>query len=178
MWVKRRYGLDLYPADVEIIPDENGKPMVGDRWLSKLGVVPPRVSISHKGTVAVAAAANHDLGIDIEAIEPRGSGFETVAFSERERQVLSGLNGSDREEWITRAWCAKEAAGKVTGLGLNGNPRSMIIERIDPDKGEIVVSPKKPVQPETSEGFVVKSIRDGDFVIALAVKERSDDARA
>lgn len=177
VWVKRHYGLDLYPADVEIVPDENGKPQVDDRWLNKLGVPPPRVSISHKGTVAVAAAAAHDLGIDIEAVEPRGDAFETVAFDEGERRVLGGFSGPHRDEWVTRAWCAKEAAGKVTGFGLNGNPRSLIVESIDPGEGRIVVSRAKPALSETGERFVVESIRDGDFVIALAVKERNDDAR-
>ena len=143
---------------------------------SKLGVVPPRVSISHKGTVAVAAAAAHDLGIDIEAVEPRGDAFETVAFDERERRILGGFSGPHRDEWTTRAWCAKEAAGKVTGFGLNGNPRSLIVERIDPGQGQIVVSRQKPALSETGERFVVQSIRDGDFVIALAVNGKNDDA--
>lgn len=176
-WVKRHYNRDLYPADVEIIPDEHGKPKIGGRWLSELGVV-PEVSISHKGTVAVAAAADQELGIDIEVVEGRDAGFEAVAFSEGERRILGKLNGLERAEWVTRAWCAKEAAGKALGRGLNGNPRSMMVQSVDPDKGEIVVASEVAGQSGGGTEFVIKSVRDGDFIIALAIRKRDDYATA
>src|SRR5204863_6750447 len=45
-YVSRRFSLSLRPADVEILPDETGRPIVGGLWAR--GVPrPPLVSISH-----------------------------------------------------------------------------------------------------------------------------------
>ncbi|MCA1601957.1 MAG: polyketide synthase dehydratase domain-containing protein [Acidobacteria bacterium] len=176
-WVKRQHKRDLYPADVEIIPDEHGKPKVSGRWSSELGAV-PQVSIAHKGTLAVAAAAEHEVGIDVETIEERDAGFEALAFGEGERHILGELNNLDHAEWVTRAWCAKEAAGKAMGRGLNGNPRSMSIQSVDPDSGEIVVASEEVVQSRGGSEFVVQSFRDGGFVITLAVRKRNEYATA
>ena len=67
------------------------------------------------------------MGIDVETIEPRSESFLALAFSPEE---LALLPGSEREEWLARGWAAKEAAGKVAGTGLSGNPRAFRIEDI------------------------------------------------
>ncbi|UCC31089.1 MAG: polyketide synthase dehydratase domain-containing protein, partial [Phycisphaerales bacterium] len=173
-WVKRHYGLDLYPADVEIDNDEHGAPHGGGRWVSRIGVA-PQLTLSHKGTVAVAAAGRRALGIDLERIEARDSGFDALVFDESELRLFSKLNGDNRAEWVTRAWCAKEAASKATGRGLSDGPRVMVVNSIDPGPGQLVVSRREPSpgrRPEdVARQFMVHSIRDGEFVIALAVDE-------
>ncbi len=181
VWVKRHYGIDLYPADVRIDKDERGKPVVGGHWIQRIGAA-PNVSISHKGLVAVAAAARQTVGIDLESITPRGPGFENVAFDETERRILDGVNGRTREEWVARAWCAKEAAGKALGIGLNQGPRTMIIRGIHADSDDILVScgagegNNLPAVPAAA--WSVRCVRDGDFVVGLAVGERNGNASA
>ncbi len=187
-WVKRHYGLDLYPADVEIDNDAHGAPVAGGQWVSRVGEA-PRLTISHKGAVAVAAAGRRALGIDLERVEPRDAGFCAVAFNENERQLLGKLDGDNRDEWITRVWCAKEAAGKATGRGLSDGPRAMTVCTISTDTRRTGGSPdclmvscdgsSDARSPETyNQRFMVHSIRHGEFVIALAVPERSRDEGA
>ena len=173
-WVKRHYGLDLYPADVEIDNDEHGAPHAGGRWVSRIGIA-PQLTLSHKGTVAVAAAGTRALGIDLERIEARDSGFDALVFDETELQLFSRLNGDNRTEWVTRAWCAKEAASKATGRGLSDGPQAMMVNSIDPGLGQLVVSRREPLSgrrsADVARQFTVHSVRDGEFVIALAVDE-------
>ena len=114
-----------------------------------------RVSIAHKPGIAVALAAEGvDPGIDIEAIEPRGDGFASLAFGQDE---LALLPGGDRDEWLTRCWAAKEAAGKARGTGLAGNPKGVRITAIDADR--ILV-----------DGRAVATRRLGDHVVAWTVR--------
>lgn len=126
IWIDQ--GLDpVYPADLEISPDEHGRP-----WLRSL-VEPdrdslPLVSIAHTDGVAVALAVTSmtaRLGIDVERIVGRSPGFEAIAFTSAERELLSRMVG--RPEWSARFWCAKEAVAKMTGLGLISGPASVII---------------------------------------------------
>ena len=74
------------------------------------------------------------------------------------------------DEWVTRAWCAKEAAGKAAGTGLPNGPKSYEIRRIDALTGSIAVFPCvagiEGIDPDTE--FSVKTMCDGDFVIAIA----------
>ena len=174
MWVKRHHGVDLYPADVQILSDPQGKPLATGPWIDRIGEA-PQVSISHKNLVAVAAAGRRALGIDLEQIRPREVGFESVAFDERERKILGRLNGDKRDEWITRAWCAKEAATKAMGLGMSNGPCTMVVEKIDANPGTIIVAPGSVLRANRPEfddhRMVVHSMRDGDYVIALAVRE-------
>ncbi len=174
MWVKRHHGVDLYPADVEIINDQEGKPVVTGPWVDRLGGA-PQVSISHKNMVAVAAAGRGALGIDLERIRSREAGFESVAFNEREREILARMNGEKRDEWITRAWCAKEAASKAMGLGLSKGPSTMVVESIEDDHGAMIVTSGEVLRAARpgldDRPLVVHSVRDGDYVIALAIGE-------
>src|SRR5262249_46617984 len=108
-----------------------------------------RVSIAHKGEIAVALAAlGRDPGIDVEAIEPRDAAFVETAFSPEE---LALCDRSD--EWLARLWAAKEAAGKARGTGLGGNPRKV---RITDRTGERLLV----------EGSWVDTRREGGHVVA------------
>ncbi len=125
LWLENGGGA-VFPADLEIVPDENGRPRL--RSLGGIGGELPSVSIAHAEGVAVALAARDSaaaLGVDVALIAERGAGFESVAFSEEERAWLDGVAAGERAEWVARMWCAKEAAGKATGLGLVGGPGSV-----------------------------------------------------
>jgi len=182
-WVKRHHGLDLYPADVWILTDKDGRPCVDGPWLAQIGER-PQVSIAHKGSEAVAAAGRAALGIDLEIVTSRDAGFDQAAFDTAEREILDRLNGGSRDEWVTRAWCAKEAAGKALGIGLAHGPGTMTLQSVDPAVGHMIVGCGKREESggagDAARAFVVHYVRDGDFVVALAVQERNayDDARS
>ena len=79
------------------------------------------------------------MGIDVEPIVERPPSFEATAFTAGERALLDRWSGASRAEWVTRFWCAKEAAAKASGLGLAGGPASAQVVEADEDTGVIHV---------------------------------------
>jgi acyl transferase domain-containing protein len=105
----------LFPIEIAIANEPTGRPVVRTSPGRNL-----RVSIAHKGDVAVAMASEeHSVGIDIERIEPRDPSFAEVSFTKHE---LGLVRGEPRDEAWTRLWSAKEAAAKAAGTGLLGSP--------------------------------------------------------
>jgi phosphopantetheine--protein transferase-like protein len=139
----------MFPVEIALETDAEGRPRV----LAPAGDL--RVSIAHKGEVAVAiAAAGRDVGIDVELVEPRDRAFAETAFSEDELRLIAPSD--DRDEWLTRLWAAKEAAGKARGTGLAGNPRRL---RVTDRTGERVLV----------DGLTVETRREGPHVVAWSV---------
>jgi phosphopantetheinyl transferase len=111
---------DQWPADIEILADDNGHPQVtvpgltDSTWL-------PVVSLSHSGGNCVALAArlpeHGGVGIDIEVERPLEESFAVTAFGSEELAMLTELAGDDKEQWLFRGWCAREAAVKAMGGG-------------------------------------------------------------
>ncbi|NWF65818.1 MAG: 4'-phosphopantetheinyl transferase superfamily protein, partial [Chloroflexi bacterium] len=167
-WIARTGGPKLYPADVVIGTDDHGRPVAGGAWAARVAEV-PRISISHKGLIAVAAASRRQIGIDLERVEPREASFEGAAFDPGEQQILRGYAGADRDEWVTRLWCAKEAAAKAIGVGLRYGPGTVVARRVDPESGTVIVvygaSPAERIE------IPVHCRRTGEFVMALAALE-------
>jgi acyl transferase domain-containing protein/phosphopantetheinyl transferase len=116
----------LFPKELAISNAPSGQPQVQPHITAPYAQ-PLHISISHKGRLAAAIAASRPVGIDVETIEARSDSFLALAFSAEE---LALLPGDAREEWIARAWAAKEVVGKVAGTGLRGNPRSFRLEAI------------------------------------------------
>lgn len=115
-----------FPITFEIRSNEAGKPyLIGDITEDV------HISLAHKGKEAVGIARHgRPVGIDMEIMEERSSGFYELVFTEQE---LALLNGRNQAEWTTRFWTAKEAYGKFMGTGLKGNPKAFEIERIEDD---------------------------------------------
>jgi phosphopantetheinyl transferase (holo-ACP synthase) len=123
------HGIELLAAEIEILPDERGAPVVLAPGLDGLPELPV-VSLTHsQGRAAALAAlvpAGGGVGIDLERIVQRPPGFAEAALTAPERALLAELSGAEAEEWLLRLWCAKEAAGKALGRGLGageGAPR-------------------------------------------------------
>jgi acyl transferase domain-containing protein/phosphopantetheinyl transferase len=115
-----------FPIAFEVRSNEVGKPyLIGD------STEDIHVSLAHKGKEAVAIARyGSPVGIDMELIEERSSGFYDMVFTDRE---LALLKDRDQAEWTTRFWVAKEAYGKFLGVGLKGNPKAYEVELIKDD---------------------------------------------
>lgn len=115
-----------FPITFEIRSNEAGKPyLIGDITEDV------HISLAHKGKEAVGIARHgRPVGIDMEIMEERSSGFYDLVFTDHE---LTLLKDRDQAEWTTRFWTAKEAYGKFLGTGLKGNPKALEVERIQDD---------------------------------------------
>ncbi len=120
-WAKQTFNLELASADIEILPNYLGKPLVSCPELEAIGWLPD-VSISHSRVyiVAAVAPANMQLGIDLERLDiPRPDDWLLGAFAEQELALAPQIN----PEITISFWCAKEAAAKAFGTGLKGVPQ-------------------------------------------------------
>lgn len=115
-----------FPITFEVASDEVGKPYLISEFTKDV-----HISLAHKGKDAVGIArSGKAVGIDMEIIEERSSGFYDLVFTDNE---LVLLKDRDQAEWTTRFWVAKEAYGKFLGKGLKGNPKKLEIEKITED---------------------------------------------
>ena len=130
LWLDRGHP-PIYPADLIIERDPLGRPSLRSRLEPGRSDL-PGISIAHVDGVAVALASldpSRPVGIDVEPVVERSSGFEATAFSEGERTLL----GANRAEWIARFWCAKEALAKATGLGFVDGPSGAEVVSVGAD---------------------------------------------
>jgi len=165
MWLRDRAApRPLHPVEVSISADEFGCPHLDPIF----GIsVLPSVSIAHSDGVAMAVAAAQPCGIDFEDVTDNAAQRVLDDFtSPSERTILAPLLESQPSEaWATRLWCAKEAAAKMLGTGLQGRPRQF--ELIDtPSDGKVPIRHR----PDCRE-IVVQTTREGSVVTALAVAD-------
>ena len=145
-------GVTLLPADIEILPDAQGKPHVV--W-SQAGP-PPSISLSHSGGVALAAVQRNGLvGVDIEVNRTFPADAWEMAFSAEERLLLGS---ADLSRW--RGWCAKECVNKALGLPLS--PRQMTI---------LDVTPNTLIVKKQEQTLTIYTEQQDDLVIALVCRE-------
>ena len=165
------FGIPLYPADIEILSGEHGGPSAGGSWTGRVGRVPV-VSLSHCDGVAVAIAGDAQryerIGIDLERLDPADDPLARVAFSPYERDLVAALHGPLRQEWALRMSCAKKAAGKALGRSLP-DPAGPVIAALDVESGRVRVS--IPAE-HRAVPLTVSTVRDGDWIAALAMVER------
>ena len=118
----------IFPIEISVNYNEQGKPFLyGHEKLKGI-----EVSIAHKGSEAAVIVSNKPAGIDIEKIEVRSKEFINMAFTVHELDLLKEKENA--EEWIARFWVAKEAFGKMLGVGLQGNPKQYEIISINEEE--------------------------------------------
>ena len=139
------HGVELLPADIEILPDERGRPLVR-LPTSQADLPTPLVSLAHTQgegvALALLSAVSDDrrgIGIDVEHLVPRPAGFAEAALTESERALLEGLSEDASGEWLLRCWCAREAAGKAAGRGIIPGPGAATVAAVDPGSEQVLV---------------------------------------
>ncbi len=159
-------GQALYATEVSVFNEASGKPYL------ECGKIPHGVEISlaHSSGEAMAGVAwdGHPLGLDVERLAPPFSGRDlTTGFSDEELAFLATLDAGRREELSLRFWCAKEAAGKYLGTGLNGQPQAfrVMLERFAPEQ------PERLWIGHDDRRIFVSTTRLGELVIALATRD-------
>lgn len=178
--LRAKHRVDLYPADIEIDHDQDGRPFARVLGTGE-PMAMPAISIAHSDGHAVALAGHcadgHRLGIDLERIRPRADSFLTIAFSEAELTILQSVAGSERDEWVTRLWCAKEAVAKALGKGLVDGPRSLAVRSLDAPTGRVTLvlgaGLARRVPEFAGAGLVAYTAREGDWVVATSLCDRS-----
>lgn len=166
-WLAGRDGVQemRHPAALVVDSAANGQPTlqpIAD------AVAMPNISIAHCEGRAVAIASDMAIGIDIEPVAGREAGFVNSFCSPVEIGLLEAVAGGDGAllgEWITRLWCAKEAAGKCLGTGVAAGPRRFEAVVIDAAAGRIEIQ-----APEHSQPIGVCTVREGDFIVAWAAR--------
>jgi phosphopantetheine--protein transferase-like protein len=184
--LRERYGLSLCPADVEILPDELGRPVAHGRWAEQAGrsayprgAYPvdavPGLSLAHaSGTaVAVATGGGARVGVDIEPVGSMNLDVQSVAFSALEQELLARLASTTDGAWPLRFWCAKEAVSKAVGLGMIEGPGGLVVQDLDASTGEAQVSLHGEIahRAAVKEGTTMTAFtaHDGEYVLALSV---------
>ncbi len=121
-----RYGERLFPADILIGHDSQGRPVASLRN----GATPtdfPNVSVSHShGIMAALAAIHRYVGIGLKKVEPRDAPFVNQAFT-RDEQNLLGQSDLPTDDLATRFLCAKEAVRNALGRALSEAPHSLAV---------------------------------------------------
>ena len=97
----------------------------------------PAVSISHSRGWAAAVVADPGLavGFDYQRVNNvRAGELIRGAFGEAEQHWFSSVPEAQLELVATALWCAKEAAAKAAGTGLQGRPLDWVISacQLDP----------------------------------------------
>ncbi len=134
-WIYQQTGQLIYPADIIVRHEEKGAPYVDGLWSDRL-VQAPEVSLSHDKRISLAAVTPplHPVGVDIEH-SGRIENPELIerSLSAAERMRLRGCEGKALPEKVLRIWCAKEAAAKYLGSGLQGRPEEFEVSFLDDD---------------------------------------------
>lgn len=125
-YVQNKSGKLTYPIEYFIKYDDYGKPYVYGIEETK-GL---EISLAHKNGASVSIVSEKSVGIDIETIEERTKDFLEISFTPYELELIKD---KDITEWSTRFWVAKEAYGKMLGVGLQGNPKRYEVKRINDD---------------------------------------------
>jgi acyl transferase domain-containing protein/phosphopantetheinyl transferase len=167
--------IELLPAEIEIVPDEAGRPTVIG---VEIGGLVPVVSLTHSGgeaaalaaLVPAAAASGVTVGIDLERLTARPGGFAQAVLTDRERPLLAGLAEDVTEEWQLRCWCAKEAVGKAVGTGLvPGTPEAPRVVAIDVARESVHVE-------ASGRRMIVPTRREETLIVATAIAEEARTA--
>jgi len=168
-WVYQQSGQLLYPSDVWVLHDERGAPFVDGWWRGSL-VDAPTVSLSHDKLTCLAAVAAPvcRIGVDREEIG-RIQKPELVfeALTPREQALLTGLDDASLQDRLLRIWCAKEAAAKFLGIGLQGVPAAFEVQFADPNRGSAHVE-------HAGTTVYVDFIREDTSIIALASESQQE----
>ena len=115
------------------------------------------LSLSHSGNALAVAISDRAVGVDVERIRVKSAErLADYTLTKSERAEYEKITERERDEWLIRKWCAKEA----------------IFKSMDKDSF-------KPSAIETGEFFFdVRAISiDGEKYILSAAAKSADDVR-
>jgi phosphopantetheinyl transferase/acyl carrier protein len=174
--LERNLGVHLPSAEIEIVPDPYGRPLVRAVGREQLQ---PSLSIAHSHGTAVALAVLDPgamVGVDLESLTRRRQDFEAIAFSPDERRLLATLPADLTQEWALRMWCAKEAVGKALGRGLSAGLLAFHIARFEISSGIIEVGLRDGALNQfpqlQGKSLCVYTARESEFVFSAIIYQQ------
>ncbi|MDA0874934.1 MAG: 4'-phosphopantetheinyl transferase superfamily protein, partial [Bacteroidetes bacterium] len=106
--------LDLHPSRVPLVVEPSGRLSSPGSGLF--------LSLAHSGDLAVAAACERNVGVDLELIRPKPAALLDYILADDERAHVHGL-ALPPERSLFLCWTVKEAVLKANGTGLRKSPR-------------------------------------------------------
>ena len=143
--LRDRFGVMATLEAIGVLPGACGQPRVACGGLPATGAG-ILVSISHSGKSSVALAAERSevcrgVGIDVVSLDDHHDGLAEGGFAATETALLDDCPLPERHDWLLRLWCAKEAVGKALGVGLRGDPLTLVVRQVDRARGTVEVEP-------------------------------------
>lgn len=139
----RRFLKDYYQArwsdaDIQIWPDDSGKPHALGAW-SEFLTTKLDIAIAHTSQFVIAiAAANARVGVDVESItRDLSEEFTSGVFTPEELELAA--ESAKSAHAILRFWCAKEAVSKALGTGIRYSPKEMTVSGYQSDTGALTM---------------------------------------
>ena len=83
-------------------------------------------SLTHTKTMAFCALSDRPVGIDAETIRPVRPRVPERTMNPHELAWMAA--SENRDEAFLRLWTAKEAWSKLTGRGLDGRPKEIVLD--------------------------------------------------
>ncbi|MHC4455468.1 MAG: beta-ketoacyl synthase N-terminal-like domain-containing protein [Planctomycetota bacterium] len=175
------YGLNLWPADIEIQFDKFGPPTVEGNWLSQPNMA-PRLSISYLQGIAVAVAVDGNrystVGIECKNLGSMEGEVQKQTINLNECSFMTEHKTLNDGDWPLRISCAKDAIIRATGRKGNEFELDMIVSEVDGDTGMLTLE----ISEKSSEAnskfenrcFQVYTFREGDLIIANALCLKGD----
>jgi 4'-phosphopantetheinyl transferase EntD len=160
-------GSMAHPASLAIANDAHGKPHVSN-WPGAAAI--PALSIAHCADQAVALVHREAAGVDIERISERDAGFIAAFTTPAERSLLEDCPPAERQQWLTRLWCAKEVFGKLMGTGVRPGPAAFEAQTLQP--GGTLGMLHRP----SGTAAMVHTISTLPFMIALGIASSPSSA--
>jgi phosphopantetheinyl transferase len=136
-WRRHRGQPPLAPRDCQVLADHLGAP----RLHLPTGSRPPRISIAHSGDRVLIALSEDEIRVGVDN-EPAGrlrmpvEQFADAILAPSEITVVTATKGP-LDHTLLKLWCAKEAAAKALGTGLQGRPKAFHVTRLDTNPGEV-----------------------------------------
>jgi len=163
-WIFEQTGQLLYPTDIVVCSDARGALSVEGWWRDALAPA-PAVSLAHNANTCFAAlgAPGTGVGVDYEEVGRLQKPELLIdALADSERALAHGLRGSELEERVLRLWCAKEAAAKCLGIGMQGKPDAFVVYATDDACENLAIH-------HDLGGTEVRVERRGNAIIATAM---------
>jgi 4'-phosphopantetheinyl transferase len=131
-------------------------------------------NVTHTGELLlVAVAQGREVGIDAEPVG-RARPLAATAHSwlgVPETRALERLPPHEREQALLRLWTLKEAYLKAVGVGLNADPREVVVD-LDRQELQAALAERHP-----ERWLLLPVDTPDDTVASLAVPARADESR-
>ncbi|HEX2841877.1 4'-phosphopantetheinyl transferase family protein [Hyphomicrobium sp.] len=158
------------PNSWRFATNPHGKPVV----VPEAGLPQLRFNLSHtRGLVAVALTLENEVGIDVEAVDPKRLSFDLAArtFAPAEVAILRKTPPADLPEALFGFWTLKEAFIKAVGQGLSV-PLQAFALTLDP----LAIHFSDPIVEDPSRWLLRSYKPTSSHLLALALRH-SDPAR-